>query len=208
MSQRRVPLAHLCKASHPNGMVEIASNLVGRLLISMPDMSDPRFAQSVVYICAHSEEGAMGLIVNKPQPKVRFGDLLKQLDIPQLDDSRDIRVHFGGPVEVTRGFVLHTADYNSGIGTLEVAEGIGMTATLDVLEDIAHGKGPVTSMLALGYSGWGPGQLESEIAENGWLTGEARNDILFGRANEHKWNAALKVMGINPLLLSSEGGRA
>ncbi|WP_438955535.1 YqgE/AlgH family protein [Cognatiyoonia sp.] len=189
-------------------MKEFGSNLVGKLLIAMPDMDDPRFAQSVIYICAHSDEGAMGLIVNKPKPKVRFSDLLKQLDISKSDASRDIRVHCGGPVEMTRGFVLHTSDYQSGVGTLEVSEGIGMTATLDVLEDIATGQGPVTSMLALGYAGWGPGQLESEIADNGWLTSDARNDILFGRANEHKWNAAIKLLGIDPLMLSSSGGRA
>ena len=150
----------------------------------------------------------MGLIVNKPQPSVRFSHLLEQLGIEKTPDARDIRVHFGGPVEMTRGFVLHTADYRSETGTLDVEEGIGMTATMDVLEDIARGQGPETSMLALGYAGWGPGQLESEIQQNGWLMGDPRNDILFGRANEHKWTAALKILGIDPLLLSSSGGSA
>lgn len=194
--------------AHLGRMVEINSDLSGKLLIAMPDMTDPRFAQSVVYMCAHSEEGAMGLIVNKPQPKLRFGNLLEQLNITKSDGVRDIRVHFGGPVEMSRGFVLHTTDYWSETGTMDVDEGIGMTATLDVLEDIAKGEGPVTSMLALGYAGWAPGQLESEIAENGWLVCEARNDILFGRANEHKWQAALKVLGVDPLMLSASGGRA
>ena len=189
-------------------MVEINSDLSGKLLIAMPDMTDPRFSQSVVYMCAHSDEGAMGLIVNKPQPKVRFGNLLEQLNITKTEGVRDIRVHFGGPVEMSRGFVLHTTDYRSEEGTMEVDDGIGMTATLDVLEDIAKGEGPVTSMLALGYAGWAPGQLEGEIAENGWLVCDARNDILFGRANEHKWQAALKVLGIDPLLLSASGGCA
>lgn len=183
-------------------------NLCGKFLIAMPDMGDPRFAQSVVYLCAHSEQGAMGLIVNKPQPEIRFSDLLEQLDIPKSTDLRDIRVHFGGPVEMSRGFVLHTLDYRSEGGTLEVDDAIGMTATLDVLEDIARGTGPRTSFLALGYAGWGPGQLEDEIMRNGWLTSDAPQDIIFGRANEHKWTAALKVLGIDPVLLSGSGGRA
>lgn len=186
----------------------MSSDLSGKLLIAMPEMTDPRFANSVVYMCAHSDEGAMGLIVNKPQPKVRFSNLLEQLDIVKSEGVRDIRVHFGGPVEMSRGFVLHTTDYRSETGTMDVDEGIGMTATLDVLEDIAKGEGPTTSMLALGYAGWAPGQLEGEIVDNGWLVSESRNDILFGRANEHKWQAALKVLGIDPLLLSGTGGRA
>ena len=184
------------------------SNLCGKFLIAMPDMGDQRFAGSVIYMCAHSEEGAMGLIINKPQPDVRFSSLLEQLDIPKSGDVRDIRVHFGGPVENARGFVLHSEDYRSEAGTMNVDDGICMTATLDVLEDIARGQGPDSSILALGYSGWGPGQLESEIAQNGWLTCDAKRDIIFGRANEHKWSAALKVLGVDPVLLSSTAGRA
>ncbi len=183
-------------------------SLAGKLLIAMPDMGDPRFSQSVVYMCAHAEDGGMGLIVNKPQTDIRFSDLLQQLDIECAPGVRDIRVHFGGPVDHARGFVLHTSDYRSEAGTLQVDDHIGMTATLDVLEDIGRGKGPKTSMLALGYAGWAPGQLESEIAQNGWLVCEPRDDIVFGRANEHKWMAAMKVMGIDPLLLSSTAGRA
>lgn len=189
-------------------MVAMETNLCGKLLIAMPMMEDTRFQHSVVYICAHSEEGAMGLIINKPQPDIRFGALLEQLEIEKSDNVRDIRVHFGGPVDHARGFVLHSADYRSETGTIEVDDGICMTATLDVLEDIARGSGPDTSLLALGYSGWAPGQLESEIAQNGWLTCDAQKDILFGRANEHKWTAALKVLGIDPVMLSSEAGRA
>ena len=128
-------------------MVEMDSNLCGKLLIAMPDMGDPRFAGSVVYMCAHSDEGAMGLIVNKPQPEIRFASLLEQLEIPKSSDVRDIRVHFGGPVENARGFVLHSEDYRSEAGTMEVEDGVCMTATLDVLEDIAKGKGPESSML-------------------------------------------------------------
>lgn len=183
-------------------------DLTGQLLIAMPDMGDDRFARAVVYMCAHSAEGAMGLIVNKPTPDVRFADLLEQLSIETGPMSRDIRIHFGGPVETGRGFVLHSSDYASGAGTMQVAGEIAMTATLDVLEDMATGQGPARSMLALGYAGWGPRQLETEIAQNGWLVCPSDDDILFGRANEHKWTAALKLLGIDPLVLSASGGSA
>ena len=183
-------------------------SLTGQLLIAMPDMPDERFAGSVVYLCAHSREGAMGLIVNKPAPDIRFRDLLGQLEIPVGDAMRDIRVHFGGPVEPARGFVLHSSDYTTGDGTLEVDDDVSMTASRDVLEALAGGAGPDASILALGYAGWAPGQLETEIAQNGWLIGPSRADVLFGRASEHKWTAALKLLGVDPLLLSSEGGRA
>ena len=183
-------------------------SLAGQLLVAMPGMGDPRFEQAVIYMCAHSEEGAMGLIVNKPAPDVTFGDLLGQLDIAPKPGARDIRVYYGGPVEGARGFVLHTADYASEGATMPVAEGVRLTATLDVLEALAQGQGPASSLLALGYSGWGPGQLEGEIAQNGWLTCAARSDIVFGRANEHKWTAAMKSLGIDPLLLSDEVGHA
>jgi len=189
-------------------MEPFASNLSGKLLIAMPGMGDSRFDHSVIYICAHSEEGAMGLIVNKPAPDLRFGDLLTQLNIPAGDGVRDIRIHIGGPVETGRGFILHSSDYHSDSGTLEVDEDTSMTATTEVLADIAQGNGPEASMMALGYSGWGPGQLESEILQNGWLTAEARSDILFGRANEHKWTAALKLLGVDPVTLSSSAGHA
>ncbi|TNC74113.1 YqgE/AlgH family protein [Rubellimicrobium roseum] len=183
--------------------------LTGKLLIAMPAMGDPRFERSVVYLCAHGEDGAMGLIVNKPVTELRFGDLLEQLGIPRPEKgARDIRVHFGGPVEGGRGFVLHSSDYAADGGTLKIDEEVSMTATLDILRRIASGGGPRSSMLALGYAGWGPGQLEAEIAQNAWLTGPARSEILFGRANEHKWNAALKAIGVDPQGLSSSAGHA
>ena len=184
------------------------ANLIGKLLIAMPDMGDPRFEHSVIYICAHSKEGAMGLIVNKPQSKLRFSNLMEQLDISVDGDVKDVLIHYGGPVELARCFVLHTSDYRSEMGTLDVDERIGMTATIDVLEDIANGDGPATSMLALGYAGWGAGQLEGEIMRNGWLTCDPTDAIVFGRANEHKWTAALKILGVDPLMLSSTAGHA
>ena len=189
-------------------MTDDTVNLAGKLLVAMPGMGDPRFAQSVVYMCAHDEDGSMGLIVNKPQRDVEFAHLLKELELARGPKTRDIRVHFGGPVELGRGFVLHSSDYLAENGTLQVDDQVGMTATLEVLEDLAKGKGPKSSMLALGYAGWGPGQLEREIGQNGWLICDPREDIIFGRANEHKWTGAMKMMGIDPLLLSETADRA
>ncbi|GAA0295813.1 YqgE/AlgH family protein [Rhodovulum strictum] len=183
--------------------------LGGKLLIAMPGMGDPRFEKSVVFLCAHSEEGAMGLIVNKPLSELSFTDLLGQLGIARAPDARDIRVHFGGPVEHARGFVLHSGEYNSGSETtLRVDGRFGMTATLDILEDIARGQGPAESLLALGYAGWGPGQLEGEIRGNGWLTCEAVPEIVFDNADGSKWERALRSLGIEPLMLSATAGRA
>jgi putative transcriptional regulator len=184
-------------------------DLTGKLLIAMPDMGDPRFHGSVVFLCAHSGEGAMGLIVNKPMPDVGLGDLLDQLEIARGPATPDLSICYGGPVELRRGFVLHSAEYHGDREErLEVDERFAMTATLDVLEDIARGTGPAKALLALGYAGWGPGQLEGEIRENGWLTAEAAPEIVFAPRMAGKWEAALASLGISPLTLSSEAGHA
>jgi putative transcriptional regulator len=184
-------------------------DLTGKLLIAMPGMGDPRFAGSVVFLCAHSPDGAMGLIVNKRMDEVTFAEMLEQLEIAQPDAVRDVPVCYGGPVELRRGFVLHSSDYRArGEDGMEIDARFSMTATLDVLEDIAKGRGPQRALLALGYAGWGPGQLEAEIAQNGWLTAEAAPDLVFGTAMAGKWQAALKSLGIDPLMLSSEAGHA
>ena len=183
-------------------------DLSGKMLIAMPGMGDPRFERSVVFLCAHSGEGAMGLIVNKPAPDLRFTDLLRQLNIPVTPRSRDIRVHFGGPVENSRGFVLHSGDYENEVATLSVDERFGMTATLDILEAFAKGEGPQRCILAFGYSGWGPGQLEDEIRQNGWLTCDATSDLVFSDDNAAKWETALRSLGIDPRLLSASAGHA
>ncbi|WP_380054870.1 YqgE/AlgH family protein [Falsihalocynthiibacter sp. SS001] len=185
-----------------------ADNLSGKFLIAMPGMGDTRFDHSVVYLCAHSEEGAMGIIVNKPSMDIKLDTLLEQLEIPRGELQSDIRVHFGGPVEHGRGFVLHSTDYSAGETTLQVTQSIGMTATLGILEDMSSGHGPQKALLALGYAGWGPGQLEAEILSNGWLTCDATTDIVFDQANSAKWDAALATLGISPLMLSSEAGHA
>lgn len=151
----------------------------------------------------------MGLIVNKPMDGLSFYDLLTQLDISRAPGAREIRVHFGGPVEHARGFVLHSGDYGQARETtLRVDSRFAMTATLDVLEDIAGGNGPRQALLALGYAGWGPGQLEDEIQQNGWLTCEAAPDLVFGGTDATKWERAIRSLGIDPLLLSAAAGRA
>lgn len=184
------------------------TDLTGQLLIAMPGMGDPRFDGSVVFLCDHSEGGAMGLIVNKPVTELSFAEMIGQLGIEAVQPPK-IPILFGGPVETGRGFVLHSGDYGkSGEGTLMVAGGYGMTATLDVLEDLAHGGGPEQAVMALGYAGWAPGQLEAEIGQNGWLTCEADTEILFGPDMTGKWEAALAKLGVSPLMLSADAGRA
>lgn len=180
--------------------------LAGQMLIAMPLMRDPRFVRSVVYVCAHSAEGAMGLVVNRLFDTLTFPDLLEQLEIVATPDCERVRVHFGGPVEAGRGFVLHTPDY-SNEGTLLVDPQVALTATVDVLRAIADGSGPRRSLLALGYAGWSPGQLDSEILENVWLNVPADNDLLFGDL-DHKWERAIGKLGIDVNMLSGEAGHA
>ncbi|MBL4751754.1 MAG: YqgE/AlgH family protein [Amylibacter sp.] len=183
-------------------------HLDGKLLIAMPGMGDPRFDKTLIYMCAHSADGAMGLIVNKPAVDLKFSDLLDQLNITPAKSVRPIKVYFGGPVEHGRGFVLHSKDYTTKDTTLEVNEEFGMTATLDILEDISQGNGPDACLLALGYAGWGPGQLENEIRANGWLICDAQAALVFSDKNEDKWNGAIESLGFDPRLLSAEGGTA
>ena len=185
-----------------------AMDLTGALLVAMPGMKDLRFDRSVIYICAYSEEGAMGLIVNKPATDVTLGALMEHLDIEASEDTCQEQVHVGDPVETTRGFVLHGPDYTSKLKTLQVDEAFGMTATLDVLEDIAAGQGPRDPLVLLGYAGWAAGQLEAEIAQNGWLTVEANPALVFDKDDAGKWAAAVASLGIDPLGLSGTAGRA
>ncbi|MFT4960082.1 MAG: putative transcriptional regulator [Paracoccaceae bacterium] len=183
-------------------------NLTGKILIAMPGMGDPRFEHSVVLICSHGDDGAMGLIVNKPTPNVRLSDLLDQLEIKPSEPGQCRSVHFGGPVERARGFVLHSTDYRSNLQTLKVSDEFSMTATLDILKDIALGTGPQRSLMMLGYAGWGGGQLEAEICHNGWLTTEASEELVYELRDSEKWAAALKALGVDPLVLSASAGRA
>lgn len=189
--------------------------LDGKMLIAMPGMRDERFTKSVIYVCAHSNEGAMGIIVNKPAPDVDFPQLLVKLNvIPEKEriqlpvDARSVTVLKGGPVETQRGFVLHSADYFMENSTLPIDDGVCLTATLDVLKAIATGTGPEKAVLALGYAGWAPGQLENEMRENGWLHCGADKDLIFGADIRDKYDKALLKLGVHPGMLSSEAGRA
>lgn len=181
--------------------------LAGHLLIAMPQMRDPRFARSVVYLCAHTADGAMGIVVNRPFDGLSFPELLEQLDIDPTPDCDQVRVHFGGPVEGGRGFVLHSDDWMHET-SMVVAEGVALTATVDVLKAIAEGGGPRKSLLALGYAGWSPGQLDSEIRENAWLNLPADEQLLFDSNLEHKWEDAIHKMGIDFGALSGDAGHA
>ena len=151
--------------------------LKGQLLVAMPAMQDPRFERTVIFMCAHNADGAMGLIVNKPLQEINFKELLDQLGIDRGDLTIDMDVQYGGPVETGRGFVLHTAEYEQS-GTIAVDDNVGLTATVEILRDIAGNRGPKQSLLALGYAGWGPGQLESEIQQNAWLNVPADDNLL------------------------------
>src|SRR6201987_515204 len=189
--------------------------LDGQMLIAMPAMSDERFARTVIYVCAHSTEGAMGIIVNQPAQNIKFPDLLVQLEvIPaaeriQLPErAEEVKVLKGGPVETGRGFVLHSADFFIENSTLPIDEGICLTATLDILKAIARGNGPASAILALGYAGWAPGQLEQEIPQNGWLHCTADTELIFGQDTDTKYDKALKKIGIDLGMLSSEAGHA
>lgn len=191
------------------------SYLDGQCLIAMPGMTDARFARSVIYLCAHSEDGAMGIIVNKAAADTRFPELLVQLDVIPADQAirlpsqaEKIKVLRGGPVETKRGFVLHSADFFLESATLPIDDGICLTATLDILRAIAVGTGPENAVLALGYAGWGAGQLEAEIQSNGWLHCEADRDLLFDDGLDTKYARALGKLGIDQAFLSKDAGHA
>ncbi|USG62171.1 YqgE/AlgH family protein [Sneathiella marina] len=181
--------------------------LDGKLLVAMPTMSDPRFERAVILLCAHSESGAMGILLNKTLDALSFTELLEQLDIPEVGDASQIKVHFGGPVDTERGFVVHSTDLLHET-TLVIGDGMALTATIDMLKSIAKGTGPDNSFLALGYAGWGPGQLEQELQQNGWLVVSPDMDIVFGAALDQKWQAAVTKLGVDPALLSGDIGHA
>jgi len=189
--------------------------LDGQLLIAMPSMGDPRFARAVIYMCAHSADGAMGIIINHRAPNISFGELLDQLNIAPHKERITVprmgaamAVYLGGPVETGRGFVLHSADYFKAESTLPIDESVCLTATIDILRDIAKGAGPDKALLALGYAGWAPGQLESEIHANGWLHCSADPELVFGPEVDRKYSRALGKIGIDPRRLVNDSGHA
>ena len=181
--------------------------LKGKLLLAMPNMGDPRFERAAICICEHNEEGAMGIVVNHPADGIDFPELMEQLDIAIPADHRPVSVFTGGPVEPNRGFVLHSADYTQD-SSLVVSEIVAVTATVEVLKAIASSNGPTNSLLALGYAGWGPGQLESEIQQNAWLHTEIDSDLLFSTEPDLKWPLAMAKLGVDVSMLSSAAGHA
>ncbi|MFA5041732.1 MAG: YqgE/AlgH family protein [Bdellovibrionales bacterium] len=197
----------LGKASDKLEIPESPSWLTGQLLVAMPGMGDPRFTQSVIYICSHGPSGAMGLIVNRLFGDADFPMLLEQLNIEAPGQVPDIPVQFGGPVEVGRGFVLHSSEYMRE-GTTRIDDVVSVTATIEIIQDIARGKGPERALMVLGYAGWGGGQLEEELKSNGWLTVGMDEEILFDRNMDTKWERAMAKIGITPAMLSDTQGNA
>jgi putative transcriptional regulator len=187
-------------------LTTIVTSLAGQLLIAMPQMQDPRFMRTVIFMCAHNAEGAMGLVVNKLVEQPSMSELLRQLGIA-ADGFRQEQLHFGGPVEGGRGFVLHSPDYTEE-STLLVDGQVALTSTIEVLRAIGRGEGPRRSLLVLGYAGWGPGQLDAEIQANGWLHVAADDGLLFDGAQDDKWRRAIAKLGVDPLLLSGDVGHA
>lgn len=181
--------------------------LEGKLLLAMPGMGDPRFDRSVIYLCSHSSEGAMGLVINRPIDNLSFEQLLYQLDIETTGPVADISIHAGGPVETGRGFVLHSADFVQD-STLIVSETVALTATVDILRAMAENRGPIHQLLALGYSGWGAGQLEHEMQANAWLNAPADEEVMFNTLMEDKWPRAMAMLGIDLSMLSTDAGHA
>ncbi|WP_368414202.1 YqgE/AlgH family protein [Falsiroseomonas sp.] len=205
---RRTPRGAKAPGAPPAGAAPKGEGwLTGQLLVAMPNMQDPRFARSVICLCAHSDDGAMGIVLNKPLASLTFDELLKQLDLDPIPPQRRIRLMAGGPVENGRGFVLHTTDWATD-GSLTVQPGLALTASVDILKAIAGGGGPREGVLALGYAGWGPGQLESEIQQNAWLSVPADERLLFAAAPDTLWREALAKLHIDPALLSGVAGRA
>ncbi|MDA0661229.1 MAG: YqgE/AlgH family protein [Proteobacteria bacterium] len=190
-----------------SGKDSTSGYLKGQLLAAMPTMQDPRFERSVIFLCAHNADGAMGLIVNRPLKELSFKELLDQLGIERGDSTNEIKVQYGGPVETGRGFVLHSPEYEQN-GTISVDNRVGLTATIEILRDIARNRGPQHSLLALGYAGWGSGQLESEIQQNAWLNVPADDSLLFDHDNDTRWERAIAKLGVDLSLLSGEHGHA
>jgi len=188
-------------------LINPSGYLAGQMLIAMPQMRDARFSRTVVYLCAHTKEGAMGLVINRMFNGLSFPDLLEQLNIEPTPLCDPVKIHFGGPVEAGRGFVLHSTDYVQET-TLVVNDEIGLTATIDVLKAIAQGEGPARSLLALGYAGWGAGQLDNEIRDNAWLSVEPDDELLFGAGLDTKWERAIAKIGVDFSMLSGEAGHA
>ncbi|MBY0500804.1 MAG: YqgE/AlgH family protein [Alphaproteobacteria bacterium] len=186
---------------------DLSGYITGQFLLAMPHMQDPRLEKAVIFICGHDTNGAMGLVVNKYLGDLTLKGLLEYLNLPKDAMKRDLPIYFGGPIDTGRGFVLHSDDFTHP-GTVSLGNHIALTATIDVLQAIAEGDGPLDCLLAMGYVGWGPGQLDSELHSNRWLQVEADHEILFHLPIEKKWEMAMGKLGITPEALSEEAGQA
>ena len=182
-------------------------NLTGQIIVSMPSLEDERFYKTVIYMCAHSSEGSMGIIINKKIDYDLYPDLLEQLGIDKPLDKKKLFIRYGGPIESGRGFVLHSDDMIRK-ETLNIDKGVALTSTAEFFDDLSIGKGPKNSILALGYAGWAPGQLEAEILQNSWMSLPVDTSFLFDDEVSRKWTQAYKIMGVNPNNLSFQSGRA
>ncbi len=190
-----------------------STSLEGKLLLAMPTISDQNFGRSVIFLCSHSKQGAMGFVINKPAPLTVFSDLIEKTDLGDktlsiAPDVLSMPIRLGGPVETFRGFVLHSGDYPVADTSLKISGGYAVSATIDILRDIALGQGPGRRLITLGYAGWAPGQLENEIQHNGWLHCDADDDLVFGENLERKYAEAMKKLGVDPRMLSAEAGHA
>lgn len=186
----------------------VASSLKNQFLIAMPGLDDPNFSRTVTYICDHGEQGAMGIVVNRPT-ELHLSDVLKHMSIENHDPATDRQiVYLGGPVQEERGFVLHTPNDGAWSSSSSVTDRIGLTTSRDILEALAIGQGPAQALIALGYAGWGPGQLEAEIQQNAWLSGPAEAEILFELPSDQRWAAAARLLGVDMALMSTDAGHA
>ena len=182
--------------------------LTGKLLVATPFLFDSRFFHSVIYICGHDANGAIGLVINRLLPSISFEELLRQIDVLEFPQSiPDVSIYYGGPIEMGRGFVLHTNDYQSN-STVPIDDSISITATLDIIKAIAQGNGPDKSLLALGYTGWISGQLEQEIMDNSWLSIDPSTSLIFDMPIDEKWRGSMASIGVDPAILSMESGHA
>ena len=181
--------------------------LTGKVLLASPNMLDPRFFEAVIFLCSHSDEGAMGIMINKPAMNFNFTQLIKRLGVPETDTAEEKEIYVGGPVEIERGFVIHSNDYKIPDLTVNIGQ-CSFTVSVDILKDIFIGRGPKNSIVALGYAGWGPGQLEKEIMDDGWLVSEPDESLIFMKNYENKWNLGIEKLGINLSRLSTCSGNA
>ncbi len=188
-------------------MTEPQGYMTGKLLVAMPYIYDARFSQAVIYVCGHDEQGAIGIITNKVFPSLAFSELLEQLSIPMNEKVQSTTLFYGGPSELTRGFVLHSPDFQVD-SSVAIDENFAITSTLEILRAIAAGRGPVNSIVSLGYNGWSPGQLEREIQENVWMVVESDPNLVFNAPIDDKWRLSMERIGVDPAILSIESGHA